>query len=201
MVKREGQVFQRLVSHWFLQLALPHRDAMPAHGCQSLLHFLVALLIALYLASPKVDTCLGEAKSATIMAMPEATIHKDTGAVFSQHNVGMTGQPTMVDPISKPLTPQVMSHKDFRPCTIRSYRSHDSCSLFLGKVVHRIVGFHPSFSRQVRTKAIFVPLICLYENVPLQQKYKQSIKPPSTTANFYNSSTQQTSEWACSTLI
>ncbi len=174
---------------------------MPAHGCQSLLHFLVALLIALYLASPKVDTCLGEAKSATIMAMPEATIHKDTGAVFSQHNVGMTRQPTKIDPISKSLAPQVMSHKDFRPRTIRSYRSHDSCSLFLGKVVHRIIGFHPSFSRQAKAKASFVPLICLYENVPLQQKYKQSIKPPSTTANFYYSSTQQTSEWACPALI
>ena len=53
MVQRERYRLQRLLTPRWLQLTLPHRDAMPSHFRQLAQLFLIPLLVPAYLRHPE----------------------------------------------------------------------------------------------------------------------------------------------------
>ena len=75
---------------------------MPAEAGEGLVVTAVALAVALYLRAPKVHVGLGEAEvAAAFVAVPEAAVDEDAGAVLAQDDVGMAGQARVVEPIAE----------------------------------------------------------------------------------------------------
>ena len=120
-VQREGQRGQRLLAAVRLQLALPYRDGVPAHGGQLVLHVTVACLVAHDFAHPEVGARLGNlaarraaghlsGRGRDMVPVPETAVDEDARAVFAQHHVGTARQPRMVQPIAEPVSPQVAPH-------------------------------------------------------------------------------------------
>ena len=71
-----------------------------------------------------------------MVSMPKATIHENTSPVFSQHKVWMTGQPFVVQTVSKSSTPQSTTHNHLRLCILRPYSSHAFTPLFCREFIH-----------------------------------------------------------------
>ena len=59
---------------------------------------------------------------AILMAMPETAVHKNDRAVFTQHQIRMTGQTWMVEPIAEATTKQELSHYHFGFSVFSFYR-------------------------------------------------------------------------------
>ena len=75
---------------------------MPAEAGEGLVVTAVALAVALNLSAPEVDVGLGEAEvAAAFVAVPEAAVDEDAGAVLAQDDVGMAGQARMVEPVAE----------------------------------------------------------------------------------------------------
>ena len=113
MVQRECNRLQRFFPLRRLQFTLPYCDAMPAHFSQFTLFLLVTLLVSSNLSYPELTIRLRNlAALRTLhfilfnkMSMPEAPIHEDTRPVFPQHQVRMSGQSLVVQPIPEPTFP------------------------------------------------------------------------------------------------
>ena len=74
---------------------------MPAETGKGLVVAAVALAVALNLSAPEVDVGLGEAEvAAAFVAVPEAAVDEDAGAVLAKDDVGMAGQTRVVEVIS-----------------------------------------------------------------------------------------------------
>ena len=85
-----------------LEAALPDDYGVPAETGEGLIVAVVALAVALYLRAPEVDVGLGEAEvPAAFVAVPEAAVDEDTGAVLAQDDVGMARQARMVEPVAE----------------------------------------------------------------------------------------------------
>lgn len=143
-------VFQRrksLLAPVGLQLTFPHRDAVPPHMCQFLLHSLVALLVAHYFGRPEFNIAFRHLEiPAAFMSVPEAAVHKDTCTILAQHNVGMSRQPRMIQPVSESSRKQILPDYHLRLCVSRMYGRHIFVPLFLSASVHP-----PPFSSTVRS--------------------------------------------------
>lgn len=129
-----------MLTYGGLQLAFPYRDAVPSHFRQTNLFVLVTLLVALNLACPELD--VGSRKSevfATLMTMPETTVHEDYRAVFAQHYVGMSRQAWMIEPVTEATTEQKLAHQHFRSGVLAAYCRHALMSLFFSQFVHDVV--------------------------------------------------------------
>ena len=113
MVQRECNRLQRFFPLRRLQFTLPYCDAVPAHFRQLALFLLVTLFVSTNLCHPKVPIRLRNlAALRTLhfilfnkMSMPEAPIHEDTRPVFPQHQVRMSGQSLVVQPLPEPTFP------------------------------------------------------------------------------------------------
>ena len=82
------------------EAALPDDYGVPAEAGEGLVVTAVALAVALYLRAPEVDVGLGEAEvAAAFVAVPEAAVDEDTGAVLAKDDVGVAGQARMVEPV------------------------------------------------------------------------------------------------------
>ena len=57
----------------------------------------ILILIAIYLLT-------------SIVTMPKATVDKDARAILPQHNIRMTRQARIIQPITKTMLPQIMTH-------------------------------------------------------------------------------------------
>ena len=65
---------------------------MPAETGEGLVVAVVALAVALNLCAPEVHVGLGEAEvAAAFVAVPEAAVDEDTGAVLAKDDVGVAG--------------------------------------------------------------------------------------------------------------
>ena len=138
-VESECQGLQGLCSYSRLQLTFPHRDAMPSHWCKSLLFSQVTSLIAFYLCIPKICVSLWQhVILAVLVPMPETTVDKDYRTILAQHNIWMTRQTRVVQPIAKPSAEQVLPHQNLRLGTLTSYRWHTTMALLLGQFVHKL---------------------------------------------------------------
>ena len=113
MIERECKGCKCLLTFVGLQLTLPHNDYVPAHLGKFLLFFLVALFVSLDFLLPEVCVRLGHPEVLTaIMSVPKAAVDKHTRAVLAQHDIGMTGQTGIVQPITESLSPQKLTHKN-----------------------------------------------------------------------------------------
>ena len=75
---------------------------MPAHSSELALFLFISFLIPFNFLLPKLYVCLGQTEVfAIFMTVPETTVHKDDRAVFTQHQIRMTGQTWMVEPIAE----------------------------------------------------------------------------------------------------
>ena len=75
---------------------------MPAEAGEGLIVTVVALAVALYLRAPEVHVGLGEAEvAAAFVAVPEAAVDEDAGAVLAKDDVGMAGQARVVEPVAE----------------------------------------------------------------------------------------------------
>ena len=84
------------------EAALPDDYGVPAETGKGLVVAVVALAVALYLRAPEVHVGLGEAEvPAAFVAVPEATVDEDTGAVLAQDDVRVAGQTTVVKPVAE----------------------------------------------------------------------------------------------------
>lgn len=136
-VESECQRLQGLCSYSRLQLTFPHRDAMPSHRCKLVLFSQVTSLIALYLCFPKICVSLWQhIILAVLVPMPKTTVYKDYRTILTQHNIWMTRQTRVVQPIAKPSAEQVLPHQNLRLGTLTSYRCHTTMALLLGQFVH-----------------------------------------------------------------
>ena len=71
-----------------------------------------------------------------MVSVPEATINKDTGPVFSQDQIWMPRQPFMIQPVSETPLPQPMTHDQLRLSILRTDGSHVIVTLLLSKFIH-----------------------------------------------------------------
>ena len=146
---------QRMVAHGRLQFTLPHRDAVPPHPCQFLLRLPVPLYVSCYLLYPISPVCHRNLTTfrilnivnplviqrevsgkAYIMPMPEASIHEYARPVLPQHQVRMSRQPLMIQPIPESPAPQPPAHNHLRFSVLRPYRRHILMPLFFGEFIH-----------------------------------------------------------------
>jgi len=67
--------------------------------------------------------------------MPEASVDKHARAVFPQHQVGMPGQPRVVEAVAEAMPPQPVPHNHFRACVLGPNRGHITMYL-LGGLPH-----------------------------------------------------------------
>ena len=75
---------------------------MPAHSSELALFLFITFLIPFNFLLPKVDVGLRQTEVfAILMTMPETAVHKDHRTVFTQHQIRMTGQTWMVEPIAE----------------------------------------------------------------------------------------------------
>jgi len=68
--------------------------------------------------------------------MPKAAIHKDARAILPQHQVGMPGQPLMVQAIPESTLPQPTPHNHLRLRVLRPDGSHVFMTLLWGEFIH-----------------------------------------------------------------
>ena len=69
---------------------------------------------------------------ATFVAVPKATVDKDAGSIFPQHQVGMTGEPRVVETIAEATRPEIVADNYLRMCTLGSNRGHITMYLLSG---------------------------------------------------------------------
>lgn len=114
-VERKSQRLQSPFPDSRLQLAFPYCDAMPSHRGKLALVFYVTITVAFYLSFPEFSVAFwNHIISASFMSMPEASVHEDARPVFAKHDVRMTGETWMVQPIAKPSAEQEFPYHDFR---------------------------------------------------------------------------------------
>ena len=73
------------------------------------------------------------------MSMPEAPIHEDASPIFPQHQVRMSRQSPMVQPIAETPTPQPPPHNHFRLRILRFDSRHILVPLLGREVVHNTI--------------------------------------------------------------
>ena len=151
---------QRMVAHGRFQFTLPHRNAVPSHLCQFLLCLPVTLYVSCYLPRPILPVGIWNPAAlrilniviplairregrdeAYIVPMPEASIHEYARPVLPLHQVWVSRQPLMIQPIPESSTPQPTAHNNLRLSVFRPYRRHVLVSLFLGEFIHVVIRF------------------------------------------------------------
>ncbi len=137
MIQSMRQRLQSLFSYGRFELTLPNRDAMPPHLGKRLLFLSVPFPVAYNLGGPEVDISLRHTKITTpLMSMPEASVDKNHSTVLSQHQIRMSRQPGMIEPVSEPTSEQKLPHQQLRLGVLTSNRRHAAMPLFLRQRVH-----------------------------------------------------------------
>lgn len=99
----------------FLQLAFPDDDDGPALGFQLAPDFLVALLVPCYLGCPEIGVGLGcRGVPAVFVAIPEAAVDEDDGAVLGEDDVRGAGKAPDVHPVTETQVPEGVTQAELR---------------------------------------------------------------------------------------
>ena len=97
------------------QLAFPDDDDGPALGLQLAPGVLVALPVAGYLGGPEVGVGLGDRVILAIhVAVPEATVDEDDGAVLGEDDVRRAWETFVVDSVAEAFSPQGTAQRYLR---------------------------------------------------------------------------------------
>ena len=119
------------------EAALPDDYGVPAEAGEGLVVAVVALAVALYLSAPEVDVGLGEAEvTAAFVAVPEAAVDEDAGAVLAQYDVGVAGQARVVESVAEAagVQPAAYGHLGLGVC--RTDGRHVLMPLLRGHRIH-----------------------------------------------------------------
>lgn len=89
-----------------------------------------------YFLSPEVGIVFGPDKiSASLMPVPEATVHEYNGPVFRQDDIRLPRKPGIVYPVSKSLREQIFSDQFFRFGVFVPDAGHIVAALFRSKYI------------------------------------------------------------------
>ena len=147
MVQRKGQGFQGFLPDSRLQFAFPYHDGMPSHFSQPVQHLMVPFSVSPDLLHP--ELCVRfrhHVILASLMSMPEAAVHQNTGAIFPQHDVRLARQPRVIEPIPESPTPQKFPDKNLRFGILALDCRHVIVALFYGHFIwHHLLNFHMWF--------------------------------------------------------
>ena len=139
MVKGKGKRLQSLLPDSRFQLAFPDDDGMPSHFCQPMQHLMVPLSVSPDLILPELGIRFRHhIILASLMSVPEAPVHQNTGAIFPQHDVRLARQPRMIEPIPESPTPQKFPDKNLRLGIPAPYCRHIVVALFYGQTVRHL---------------------------------------------------------------
>ena len=72
---------------------------------------------------------------ASLMSVPEASVHQNTGAILPEHNIRFSRQPWMIEPIPESPTPQKFPDKNLRFGIPALDCRHIVMALFYGQAV------------------------------------------------------------------
>ena len=109
---------------------------MPAEVAQLDAFFDIALFVAFYFLFPERGVALGHYKVlATLVAVPEAAVDEDDGAVFAQHYVGGAGQALDIYAVAVATGVQVTAHNHLGLGVLALDACHAPMPLFLSHSV------------------------------------------------------------------
>ena len=92
-------------------MSFPNDDCVPAEVAQLYAFFYVALFVALDFLFPERGVALGHYKvAAAFVAVPEAAVDEEDGAVLAQHYVGGAGQALDIYAVAVAVGMQVAAH-------------------------------------------------------------------------------------------
>lgn len=109
--------------------AFPDRQHAPTHRAQLCLAPTVSVAIALKLWKPEVRATRRSPPSRATVSVPEAAVHKNDDPMPLQHNVGLTGQFSLMKSKSQPETMKQATNCKFRCCVLCSNSCHIAASL------------------------------------------------------------------------
>ena len=136
MVQRKSQGFQSFLPDSRLQFAFPYHDSMPSHFSQPVQHLMVPLPVPPDLLHPEPGVRFRHhIIFASLMSVPEAPVHQNTGTILPQHNIRFSRQPWMIEPIPESPTPQKFPNKNLRFGIPAPYCRHIVMALFYGQTV------------------------------------------------------------------
>ena len=98
-----------------LEFAFPDNDDGPAFSLQLAPGVLVALLVPCYLGGPEVGVGFGDGVVLTVfVAVPEAAVDEDDGAVFGEDDVRFAGEVSVVDAVTEAQAPEGFAEEQLR---------------------------------------------------------------------------------------
>ena len=101
----------------FLQLAFPDDDDRPAFGFKLPPCLLVTFSVAGDFCGPELSIGLGDGVfTASVMAVPEATVDKDGGAILGQDDIRLAWELLGIYPVAESVTPESMTQLQLRLC-------------------------------------------------------------------------------------
>ena len=113
---------------------------MPAELAELVFIPQVAGLVSLDLCPPPVTAGFGEAEIwAILMAVPEAAVDEDDGAVFRQDEVGFSGEGFVIRPVDGESVAEAVEHRsqgELRLGVASPDAGHDFGAFFWGEDVH-----------------------------------------------------------------
>lgn len=71
-----------------------------------------------------------------VVSMPEAPVHEDARPVFPHHDVGLSWQSRMIQPVPEAMSPQPFAHHHFRFRVLAVDGCHVRVPLLRGEFVH-----------------------------------------------------------------
>ena len=160
MVQRKSKRLQRLLPDSRFQFTFPDDDGMPSHFCQPMQHLMVPLSVSPDFILPELGIRFRHhIILASLMSMPEAAIHQNTGTILPQHNIRFPRQPWMIEPIPESPSPQELPDKNLRFGILALDCRHVIVALFYGHFIwHTLYLLRHLFSNLIPpfdTKLIF----------------------------------------------
>ena len=136
----------------FLRFTFPDDNNVPPVLSQIFLIFLVPFDGASELGPPVfLPTCGCRCMRAALMSMPEASVHKNHGAVFWKNDVRFPWQILPMQAESKADFVEKGADLPFRHRIGRAHVAHDIASLFWRKRIHHVIPLRSSSRGRSRT--------------------------------------------------
>ena len=160
MVEGKGQGLQGLLPDCWFQFTFPDNNGMPSHFCQPKQHLMVPFPVSPDFLHPEPGIRFrNHVILASLMSMPEASIHQNAGAILSQHNIRFSRQPWMIEPIPESPSPQELPDKHLRFGILAPDCRHIMVALLYGHFIwHTLYLLRHLFSNLIPpfdTKLIF----------------------------------------------
>lgn len=118
------------------QAAFPHSQNTPAVLLQLADRAVVTRAVAFNFFLPEFLPCGGPLEQMTVMAMPEAAVDEDHGAVFRKDKVGPSRQPAVMQPIPESFCMQRAPDEQLRGGIAAPDTAHVETALLCRQDIH-----------------------------------------------------------------